>query len=391
MEFSTESPLNLNSTEVNLHKDKSQYVIPTAFAVIFVIGVIGNGLLIVSVVLNKEMRTRPNIYIVSLAVGDLLLLLVSVPFYGFTYMYPQWPHGAFACKLLAFLKALSLGVSIFTLTALSWDRYSACLHPIRRHKDTMPRTALIAGAIWILSTALAVLEYTIANVNHVQYDDSLPVFVCHSHPAHFAAWFPCFRACLRFTIYFLIPIIAIAVLYSLMARSLWSTHTQIPMQETTAVAAAVLGEEALRSCPGVVRQQEARRKIAKLVLTIVILFAVCWLPRHVYLVWFQCPAIPGEYNMFWHVWKMMAYCLCFSNSCINPLALCILSDQYRRHFTRYLCCGCVQRGSSRAASRVPQRAGTWQTASISVRLHHHKRMSTDAQYAHHGHRRRLSR
>ncbi|ELT97056.1 hypothetical protein CAPTEDRAFT_125109 [Capitella teleta] len=353
----------ITSTEVNLYVNRSDYVIPIAFAVIFFIGVIGNGVLILTVLFNKDMRTRPNIFIVSLAVGDLILLLVSIPFYGFTYMYPKWQHGSFACKLLAFLKALSLGVSIFTLTALSWDRYSACLHPIRRHKDTMSRTALIAAVIWIISTVLAAAEYAIANVD----DDSQPMLVCNSHPYHFGYWFPCFRAWLRFVIYFLIPIIAIAMLYTPMAKTLWSNHTEI--QQDAEADNVIQG-------PAATRQTEARRKIAKLVLAIVVLFMVCWLPRHIYLLWFHCP-MPGEFNFFWYIWKTVAYCLCFSNSCINPLALCILSDQYRRYFSRYLCC-CCRRES---LPRVPQRAGTWQTASISVRMHHHKRMSTDIQHA----------
>jgi gastrin-releasing peptide receptor len=380
MNVSTEDPVVSPTQVTSTHEDNSQYVIPSVFAVICVVGFIGNSLLILTVLINREMRTRPNVYIVSLAVGDLILLLVSIPFYSLTYLYPQWPHGSFVCKLLAFLKALSLGVSIFTLTALSWDRYSACLHPIRRHKDTMPKTALTAAAIWLVSILLAVFEYNIASAQDFQYtQDSKAVFVCSNHPSTFGPWFPCFRAWVRFTIYFFIPIIAIAVMYSLMAKSLWSNHAQLPQEPS--------GENATQG-PAAIRQAEARKKIAKLVLTIVVLFCICWLPRHIYLVWFHCP-FPGEYNLFWHIWKVTAYCLCFSNSCINPLALCILSDQYRRHFRCYLCCMCLC--GKQTTPRVPQRAGTWQTASISVRMHHNKRLSTDVQYSNgnhalHGHR-----
>ena len=58
------------------------YAVPVIFTMIFITGIIGNGTLIYTVLRNKNMRNRPNIFIVSLAFGDFLLILVSVPFHG---------------------------------------------------------------------------------------------------------------------------------------------------------------------------------------------------------------------------------------------------------------------------------------------------------------------
>jgi len=44
--------------------------------------------------------------------------------------------------------------------------------------------------------------------------------------------------------------------------------------------------------------------------------------------------------MFWHVFKILAFCLSFINSCVNPLALYFLSRQFRRYYDRYLFCWC---------------------------------------------------
>lgn len=346
----------------------SGYIVPIIFAMIFVLGVTGNAVLILIVLINKTMRTRPNIYIISLALGDLMLLLVSVPFFALTYTYPFWPLGLFVCKLIYFVKALSLGVSIYTLAALSVDRYLACLHPMRRHTHGAScRTPVIAGAIWFISFGLALFDAFCAVTADFKYKDGPPVYVCQSDPENAGPWFPCFRAWFRFTVYFLIPIIVITALYSLMAKSLWSNHDQVPQE-----AGIIHG-------PAAIRQTEARRKIAKIVLIIVILFIICWLPRHIYLLWFHCPSV-GEFNCFWYIWKMVSYCLCFSSSCINPLVLYILSDQYRRYFNRYLCC---QWRNEVETTRVLMRSGTWQMASISLRTN--KRMSTDIQNGFHPH------
>ena len=85
------------------------YAVPVVFAVIFIVGVVGNGTLILTVLKNKTMRNAPNIFIVSLAFGDLLLILVSVPFTATIYTFTEWPYGESWCKLNEFLQALSLG------------------------------------------------------------------------------------------------------------------------------------------------------------------------------------------------------------------------------------------------------------------------------------------
>ncbi|ELT90314.1 hypothetical protein CAPTEDRAFT_25111, partial [Capitella teleta] len=231
------------------------HVVPVVFSLIFLVGVVGNSLVIFIILRNKAMRTTPNIFIGSLALGDLLLLLVSVPFYGMIYTLSDWPHGEFLCRLNGFLVTLSLGVSIFTLTALK----------------------------------------------------------------EWGAWFTCFRTSMRFVVYFVVPIVIIGVLYLLMARSLWTSGSFTQQSEAAA------------------RQTETRRKVAILVLSIVVLFVICWLPRHIYTLWFDCPSY-GWYSMFWHVYKIVSFCLSFMNSCVNPLALYLLSDQFRRHSHQLIRC-----------------------------------------------------
>lgn len=78
-------------------------------------------------------------------------------------------------------------------------------------------------------------------------------------------------------------------------------------------------------------------QVAKIVLSFVIIFVVCWLPRHVYHLWFWQDKT-AEYNDFWHGFQILGYCLVFVNSCINPFALYFLSGQFRKHYNRYLFC-----------------------------------------------------
>lgn len=100
--------------------DTMRIVVPAVFVLIFVVGVIGNGLLVFSTLANAVLRTTPNILICSLAVGDFVLICVSVPFTGLLYLLGEWTLGSAACKANFFLQTASLAVSIFTLAALRW-------------------------------------------------------------------------------------------------------------------------------------------------------------------------------------------------------------------------------------------------------------------------------
>lgn len=85
------------------------------------------------------------------------------------------------------------------------------------------------------------------------------------------------------------------------------------------------------------RQVRARKKVAKTVLAFVLVFAVCFLPYHVFMLWFYLnPKSQDDYNIFWHVLRIAGFCLCYSNSCINPIALYLVSGTFRKHFDRQL-------------------------------------------------------
>lgn len=84
-----------------------------------------------------------------------------------------------------------------------------------------------------------------------------------------------------------------------------------------------------------VKQVQARKKVAKMVMAFVIVFAVCFLPQHVFKLWFYIyPTAQMDYNAFWHYFRILGFCLAFTNSCINPIALYCVSGTFRKYFDR---------------------------------------------------------
>lgn len=96
--------------------------IAAVYGVLIVVGLVGNVTLMKTCLSVKSMRTVPNLFLSSLALGDLLLLLTCAPVDAVRYLADEWLFGRVGCKLIPFIQLTSVGVSVFTLTALSADR-----------------------------------------------------------------------------------------------------------------------------------------------------------------------------------------------------------------------------------------------------------------------------
>lgn len=95
----------------------------TMFTVIFVISVIGNTLVCLVIARTPRMRTTRNFLLVNLAVADLTVALLCIPFeVALKITYPRWPLGSAMCKILWPTMTSVTTCSSATLVAISYDR-----------------------------------------------------------------------------------------------------------------------------------------------------------------------------------------------------------------------------------------------------------------------------
>lgn len=78
------------------------------YAVIFVVGLLGNILVVFVVLQNRAMQTVTNCFIANLALSDILLCVVAVPFTPLYFFSNEWAFGKIMCHLLAFSQVISL-------------------------------------------------------------------------------------------------------------------------------------------------------------------------------------------------------------------------------------------------------------------------------------------
>ncbi|XP_012941704.2 cholecystokinin receptor type A, partial [Aplysia californica] len=91
------------------------------YSIIFVLALVGNLLIIITLIQNKRMRTVTNVFLLNLAISDLLLALVCMPFTLVPVLLMDFVFGSFMCVFIRYLQAVSVGVSCFTLVAISLE------------------------------------------------------------------------------------------------------------------------------------------------------------------------------------------------------------------------------------------------------------------------------
>ncbi|XP_017005774.2 tyramine/octopamine receptor [Drosophila takahashii] len=173
-------------------------------SVIIVLTIIGNILVILSVFTYKPLRIVQNFFIVSLAVADLTVALLVLPFNVAYSILGRWEFGIHLCKLWLTCDVLCCTSSILNLCAIALDRYWAITDPINyAQKRTVGRVLLLISGVWLLSLLIS----------------SPPLIGWNDWPDEFTSATPCELTSQRgYVIYsslgsFFIPLVIMTIVY----------------------------------------------------------------------------------------------------------------------------------------------------------------------------------
>ncbi|EDW99719.2 uncharacterized protein Dyak_GE22935 [Drosophila yakuba] len=106
-----------------IHNQFVQIFFYVLYATVFVLGVFGNVLVCYVVLRNRAMQTVTNIFITNLALSDILLCVLAVPFTPLYTFMGRWAFGRSLCHLVSFAQGCSIYISTLTLTSIAIDRY----------------------------------------------------------------------------------------------------------------------------------------------------------------------------------------------------------------------------------------------------------------------------
>ncbi|XP_046322053.2 N-formyl peptide receptor 2 isoform X1 [Marmota monax] len=284
-------------------------IIPlVVLAVTFVLGVLGNGL-VIWVAGFRMTHTVTTICYLNLALADfsftatLPFLIVSMA------MREKWPFGWFLCKLVHIVVDINLFGSVFLIALIALDRCICVLHPVwAQNHRTVSLAKKVIVAPWILALVLTLPVFIFLTTVSDPTGNVYCTFNFRSWGAtleerlNVAITMLTMRGIIRFIIGFSMPMSIVAVCYGLIAakiRRKGLIRSSRPLRVLTAVVAS---------------------------------FFICWFPFQLVAllstVWLQEMLFHGKYKIL-EVLVNPTSSLAFFNSCLNPMLYVFVGQDFR--------------------------------------------------------------
>lgn len=278
----------------------------TGYVTVFFLGVVGNSVVMFAVYTMKKQRTSTDIYLMQLAIADLLFSL-TLPFWAVYVHKSNWVFGTFLCKLLSGVHEVAFYSCVFLLACISIDRYMA----IVKATQFLSKQNHVMRGVCVLVWLMAILL-------------SLPIMVqrealklqnsTHCYENVTAEMMDNWRLGLqviRHVLGFFFPLTVMTVCYSYMIGTLFHSRNN------------------------------QKRKAMKVILCVVFAFVICWLPNN--LAVFMDMLLRGGFisdtcqnRAKLQVALQVTETLAFMHCAINPILYAFVGKKFRNHLLKLL-------------------------------------------------------
>uniref|UniRef100_A0A4W4G636 Neuropeptide FF receptor 2 n=1 Tax=Electrophorus electricus TaxID=8005 RepID=A0A4W4G636_ELEEL len=337
-------PAGINVTYLNfyLHNAPVSAIFIVSYLLIFVICMMGNGVVCFIVLRSKTMRTVTNLFILNLAVSDLLVGIFCMPTTLVDNIITGWPFGSLVCKLSGMVQGISVSASVFTLVAIAVDRFRCIVYPFKQ-KLTISTSTLIIIIIWVLAISImcpsgVMLQVTKENRVSIllgEGNGTRPFFWCRENwPS------PGMRkiyTTVLFANIYLAPLTLIVIMYARIGIALFKSP--IPTfagrigSDSAHGSTSGPGPGKAGSCEG--RQTVSRKKkhAVKMLLVVALLFILSWLPLWTLMMLSDYASLSERQHRVINIYVYpLAHWLAFCNSSVNPIIYGFFNKNFRRGF-----------------------------------------------------------
>uniref|UniRef100_A0A3P9MF86 C-X-C chemokine receptor type 5 n=1 Tax=Oryzias latipes TaxID=8090 RepID=A0A3P9MF86_ORYLA len=281
---------------------------PVLYSIIFLLGLAGNGLM-TTVLLRRRRRLRiTEIYLLHLAVTDLLLLL-TFPF-EMIGVAVGWVFGDFLCMTKGVLENLNLLCGSFLLACIGFDRYLAIVHAIPSMQSRRPgKVHQVCAVLWFICLLLSTPNAVFLSVAK-RRNSSLDCYY-YRYDIHAHNWVLANRVLHHISFFF--SLVVMSYCYTVLVFTLWKSP-----------------------------KREAKKSAIRLALLVTLVFCVCWLPYNVALLirtMVDLDVLTYDSCRFLTLLNQTATVtksLGLSHCCLNPFLYAFVGAQFRSELVHLL-------------------------------------------------------
>ncbi|KAM4622059.1 P2Y purinoceptor 4 [Polymixia lowei] len=324
-------------------------LLPVSYSLVFVVGLVLNATALWMFIAKMRPWNTSTVYMFHLSLSDFLYVL-SLPTLIYYYANrSHWIFGVAACKAVRYLFYANLYCSILFLTCISVHRYLGICHPIKAMTLIKPLHAhLVCGTVWLVVTVCLVPNLIFVTTSQRDNDT-----LCHDTTSQGAFEEYVDYSSVVMVLLFGIPFLVIVVCYCLMARALCRPRR---------------GLSAGR------QSSSSRQKSIKLIVVVMVVFAVCFLPFHITRTLYYTSRVLDLNCRFLNIVNFtykITRPLASVNSCIDPILYFLAGDHYRTKLMTALT-GKKQTVTSRSADYVQRRPNNNHDIALAYKNPDHK-------------------
>ncbi|KAM9822327.1 neuropeptide FF receptor 2a isoform 1-T1 [Syngnathus typhle] len=306
-----------------LHHPSTAAIFIVSYLLIFLVCMAGNGVVCFIVLRSRNMRTVTNLFILNLAVSDLLVGIFCMPTTLLDNIITGWPFGSMVCKMSGMVQGISVSASVFTLVAIAVDRFRCIVYPFKQ-KLTVSTATLIIVIIWVLAISIMCPSGVMLQVTQEQsvqvllgYDNkTTPFYWCRENwPKQEMR--KVYTTVLFANIY-LAPLSLIVVMYARIGITLFKTAMPTGGKP---------GHDNRHSV------SKKKQRVIKMLLIVALLFILSWLPLWTLMMLSDYARLTEQQYRIVNIYIYpFAHWLAFFNSSVNPIIYGFFNENFRRGF-----------------------------------------------------------
>nr|XP_055036926.1 coagulation factor II (thrombin) receptor-like 1, tandem duplicate 1 [Misgurnus anguillicaudatus] len=307
-----------STAKIVLESKLTRVFFPIVYIVVFCVGLPTNALAIWVFLFRTKKKHPSSIFMVNLALADLMFIIWTPLKIAYHFNGNNWIYGEAMCKVFVGFFYANMYCSAVFIACISVQRYWAVVHPLSQRKNhnklAVGVSVCVWMVVWLITIPLYLYDQTVKVTN-------LNILTCHDVTRPSQSLYPSIYFLTMAVVGFLVPSVVCIVSNVQMLRALKTSMAD----------------------PSIAQK---RRKAIVLIITVLVMFLVCFTPSNIMVMVHYSLLLKGVQNNGYGFY-ISTLCVASLNSCVDPFIYYFISDEFREHVRNTFLCR-----SERTAQRM---------------------------------------